>query len=920
MYKNLNFKPFLIGGVLLMLFCSVGNALEHFDAASLKANYYKAIDAYDAGNYIEAKVYLDSILTVKKRADKDSTPSYRKVYNFLGVINKKQGNLQSAINDYQQAIKHTRSEEHLPSCYNNLANIYTLRGNFIDSRSYLNKALSILNAQEIKDFELIAVIYHNLAYSLFQAGEYEGSLINYKESIRISKEELGRCDGETYYSCGSVYIELDSLDMALKCMEKSIKCNCTDYGANHHITAMSYLNYASFLVDNGEYVKSEQLYNKALFILRNSLGEKHLYTSYCYKFLGNLFYQKGGDMHKVLSLYQKALMSKIVGFDESTIYSNPPKTLFPDLEIADILKQKALAFEALAEVEDKEGNLKAALLTMELSIFYTEQLKRTYLHENEKLKISERRHENYLSIIRISYNLFELLKDVSYVEKAFKYSELNKYSISLELVNEELARSQSHVPERVLAKERAIKAQIVDFRISIDAENKIESLDCSKINEWNNKLFLLNQDYEELVGRLDRLTYNSNFLKKSGAVKIKDFKESLGRNDIAVEYVISGDQLYTFLISDEHLSFHKRKLDSQFYSALDYMIEFLNTTTFTDYDRYRSAAYELYLELIKPYEMELSGKNLLIIPDGKLSLIAFEALAEEQQGDPEAADYSHVPYLLHKYPMTYALSASLYTNTNGRNASLFPRFTGFAPNYKNSVDSLPHLPLTRFSLMKMAFFTLGDQFIGGRATKSNFKAFQNNTDIIHLYVHGFEDSLTPGLSCIYFHKETEMQDNEAELHAYELSNMDMNSNLVVLSACYSGSGKISKGEGVMSLGRSFLNAGCSSIIMSLWRSPYKSTISELEGFYKYLLLGRRKDVALQCAKLGYLKGADSYDAHPRNWAGLILVGNHDPLYKSYTIPLVILLYLTLFIFLFIAIRLMFKLLGKIVNVSSLRHN
>jgi CHAT domain-containing protein len=120
-----------------------------------------------------------------------------------------------------------------------------------------------------------------------------------------------------------------------------------------------------------------------------------------------------------------------------------------------------------------------------------------------------------------------------------------------------------------------------------------------------------------------------------------------------------------------------------------------------------------------------------------------------------------------------------------------------------------------------------------------------------------------------------------------VGNLDIKSQLVVLSACYAGAGQFSEGEGVLSIGRSFLNAGCSSICMSMWRSSYKPTIYELEWFYRYLLMGKRKDKAMQLAKLKFLRKSGAYDAHPRHWAHNIVVGNNAPLFSPFSFPLVL---------------------------------
>jgi len=98
-----------------------------------------------------------------------------------------------------------------------------------------------------------------------------------------------------------------------------------------------------------------------------------------------------------------------------------------------------------------------------------------------------------------------------------------------------------------------------------------------------------------------------------------------------------------------------------------------------------------------------------------------------------------------------------------------------------------------------------------------------------------------------------------------------------MSACNTGYGQLAKGEGIMSLSRAFMHAGCKSIIASLWLANDESTSSIIQGFYKHAADGLNKHEALQKAKLDYLQQADPLTAHPYFWANLVTVGDMSPL-------------------------------------------
>lgn len=115
-----------------------------------------------------------------------------------------------------------------------------------------------------------------------------------------------------------------------------------------------------------------------------------------------------------------------------------------------------------------------------------------------------------------------------------------------------------------------------------------------------------------------------------------------------------------------------------------------------------------------------------------------------------------------------------------------------------------------------------------------------------------------------------------ELTAIELYSMSLKSDLVVLSACNTGFGTLHRGEGIMSFARAFAYAGVPSAVISLWQVRDKATSKILVHFYKYLKAGETKDLALQHAKLEFVKDYPQMSA-PFYWAGFILAGNREPL-------------------------------------------
>jgi len=117
-------------------------------------------------------------------------------------------------------------------------------------------------------------------------------------------------------------------------------------------------------------------------------------------------------------------------------------------------------------------------------------------------------------------------------------------------------------------------------------------------------------------------------------------------------------------------------------------------------------------------------------------------------------------------------------------------------------------------------------------------------------------------------------DKAMELHAQSIQHLDINSHLVVLSACETAQGQFVSGEGVISLGRAFMYAGASSTVNTLWKIRDKSSASIMKLFYEKLLAGQTKGAALQASKQAYLEQeAGPQSAHPYFWAAYTMVGD-----------------------------------------------
>ena len=149
-------------------------------------------------------------------------------------------------------------------------------------------------------------------------------------------------------------------------------------------------------------------------------------------------------------------------------------------------------------------------------------------------------------------------------------------------------------------------------------------------------------------------------------------------------------------------------------------------------------------------------------------------------------------------------------------------------------------------------------------------------------MHGFVNNDDPSFSAMIFTPDDSLKglgyDHDGLLYLHELYNLPLIADLAVLSACETGGGKYTRGEGIVSLGKAFRYAGCENIVMSLWKVNDRTTAQLMQIFFRHLSVGMNKDEALRQAKLSFLSDPKNrHFTHPYYWSGFILSGDPLPL-------------------------------------------
>ncbi len=305
-------------------------------------------------------------------------------------------------------------------------------------------------------------------------------------------------------------------------------------------------------------------------------------------------------------------------------------------------------------------------------------------------------------------------------------------------------------------------------------------------------------------------------------------------------------------------------------------------------DFFTNAGSILYEELIKPAESFLSKKSkLIIIPDGVLNYLPFEVLLTENKKTTADISYSDLPFLVKKYPVSYGQSASVLKTIisnpeeEAKQKAVGKRLLAMGdPLYEDTLFNArikyPRLEFTGKEIENIAsYFSAGSSeiYLRDKATEENFKrnSALNEFNYIHFATHGLIDETKPDLSSLVL-TSGRNSGEDGFLQAAEIFGLKLNADLVVLSACQTGLGKLIRGEGMVGLTRAFMYAGTPSVLVSLWSVSDMSTAALMGEFYKNLIKNNlsRTD-ALRKAQLSMI--SDEKYAHPFYWAPFVLIGD-----------------------------------------------
>ncbi len=603
------------------------------------------------------------------------------------------------------------------------------------------------------------------------------------------------------------------------------------------------------------------------------------------------FFVNRSEVYLETKQYQKAIADHDSAIYLFTLYEQKPSLTAVMMQarpvLLSVLSDKAKAYIALAEKGlDTEGYQKALKLTQEI-IDLADDIRADYFSDDAKLTLANDIKPALEKAIGLCQKLYQKTQDTAYLHKAFAFVE---YSRSMVLY--ENTRLDNQLPLELKAENDDLKKR----EAALIAKNNIEDLQ---------NYLRLKRQFREKIKSLNQNTLASVSTLQSHL--LKDDKTAF------MEYFVGDSVIYVFTLLQKSLTLNTIPKPKD----LDKQIEVLRTSVTTrpftsDATVFSKQSAQLSALLLRG-QMPASVTKWIIAPDGVLSYLPFELLSPPAPSGGElvtpfgglgVSDFRKVDFLIKHYQISYAYSANLLLEQKRiKRDKASQLFAGFASKYEDkdtayvtvrdnetraalSREKIYDLPHTREEVEAIKESIGGKVFINEAATERVFKHEASRYRILHFAMHSIMNNDDAAQNRLLFTLTPKDATEDNDFTAAELYTMRLNADLAVLSACNTGSGTLNKGEGVMSLARAFTYAGVPASVMSLWKTPDRTTAPIMVDFYKNLKLGKEKDAALREAKTSYLeKAVESIDANPVFWAGYVPMGNMEVIDMTDSTPL-----------------------------------
>jgi CHAT domain-containing protein len=640
----------------------------------------------------------------------------------------------------------------------------------------------------------------------------------------------------------------------------------------------------------GDQQKALEFYNESLAYMLQAAN--HFYTSTTLLNLGRL-YDKLGQKEKALEYLDQTLKAQVTINDQRGI---------------------AVTSFHIARIERDLGHFNAARERIERSLDIIERLRTQVASQQLRATFFASVQQYREFYIDLLMRLHEENPKQQLDAAAFNASETGRARSLLELLSEANAEIRTGVDPELLQRKRSLEQSIAD---KADAQTRLlsEKHTEEQATAAANEIAALTADYEQVVAHIRDANGQYASLIQPVPLKLEEVqKQVLDPETLLLEYSLGEQRSFLWAVTPESIKTYELPNRAVIEPQARRVYELLTTRNQTVANEsleqrrqrmetadaeYQQAAASLSKTILGPAAAELKHKRLLIVSDGVLQFIPFAGLPDPANTQPLIVDHeivtapsTAVVALLRKETAnrkpaakTLAVLADPVFSTN--DPRVITAHAAHAAKAETTTDAvrsaselglgdLRRLRFTRQEADEITRLANNDlkleavDFEANRALATSAELSQYR--IVHFATHGLINNTHPELSGVVLSLVDEKgRPQNGFLRLYDLYNLKLSADLVVLSACQTALGKEIRGEGLVGLTRGFMYAGAPRVIASLWQIDDRASAQFMKRFYDALLGQKlRPAAALRAAQISMQK--DPRWHAPHYWAAFTLQG------------------------------------------------
>ena len=837
-----------------------------------------------------------------------------KTHADAGRAASERGDYRAAVTQHEAAVKEARGfgTEDIRFLTSEwyLASGRAALGDYAEAERIFRRLLEIAERKFGTEHEHIASVLGGLASVYVRQGRYVEADALYKRAIAVRERALGENHldfAEVLYSSAEVSVQLARyseaealLKRALTVAEKTLSADDPSYALGLNRLAWVYT------LEKRD-AEAEQLIKRTLAIWEKAYGPEHPKVASAMGVLGWLYIKA--------RRYAEAevLLERIV-----PIYEKAYGLEHPDV---------ATALNNLAFLYEKQGRISSALdasrratpiLTKRFAMGnFSERL--GVVAEQRTRSFGFEQHVKMLFAINATTSMTPN-EGVLNVEEAFEVAQLARASDTAEQVARMAARyaAGNDVLAQITRQRQDLAAiwESIDATLLREAAKPTSQRAATVETVLRDKQARALAEIADLDVRLKRDYPQYGDLTNPKPISLATVRNLLSADEALVVYVATFDGCFVWVVRKNTFQFSRLRVTRQ---TLDESVRKLRAQldpSITEPERILSklfdvvAAHQLYKDILADAEPLLVGvRHLIVVPDGALQSLPLGILVTEPRAKPLTSpdEYSDVAWLVKKYAITTlpAVNSLQALRAFAKGAPASEPFSGFGDPVLegqgvgerragiatffargpvadvNEVRKLEQLPETASELKAIAASlkaTDGSLYLGNRATEAQVKGldlrrYRNLAFATHGLMSGdFKGLAEPALVLTPPKEGTEKDDGL--LTASEISQLKLNADWVILSACNTASADGTPGaEGFSGLAKAFFYAGARSLLVSHWAVPSESTVALTTGMFAAYTKGASKAEALRRSMLTLMQRRDKPQfAHPMFWAPFVVVG------------------------------------------------